>query len=199
MLSKVFHREPVARPYAAVSFRLCLAALELQRPAQKNAPCHFHGVLLVCETAGAELPDLMGIIAFRIVLPAIFSADFQRHILHRCCRRKARAFPHVPSCRCYRGKLRGKVCLCPCTDYRFATLKDHIIVCRRYLCLYMDSVSLAVDCLSIFSRQVHDVAIVRVASLLNVIALSDQQFYLPSTFKEFYFFFANENPAYQAI
>ena len=126
MPSKVFHREAVARPYAAVSFRLCLAALELQRPAQKNAPCHFHGVLLVCETAGAELPDLVGIIAFRIVLPAVFSADFQRHILHCCCRHEARAFPHVPAGRCYRGELCGKVSFCPCADsiflhYRFAS------------------------------------------------------------------------------
>ena len=141
----------------------------------------------------------MGIIAFCIVLPAIFSADFQRHILHRCCRREARAFPHVPACRCYRGELCGKVCPCPCADYCFSPFKDNIIVCRRYLCLYMDSVFVAVDCLSVFSRQVHYVAMVCEASLLNVIALSDQQFYLPSTFKEFYFFFANENPAYQAI
>ena len=141
----------------------------------------------------------MGIIAFRIVLPAIFSADFQRHILHCCCRREACAFPHVPAGRCYRGELCGKVSFCPCADYCFSPFKDNIIVCRCYLCLYMDSVSVAVDCLSVFSRQVHYVAMVCEASLLNVIALSDQQFYLPSTFKEFYFFFANENPAYQAI
>ena len=42
-------------------------------------------------------------------------------------------------------------------------------VCRRYLCLYMDSVSVAVDCLSVFSRQVHDVAIVREIFLLDII------------------------------
>ena len=169
VLSKVFHREPVARPYAAAAFRLCLAALELQRPAQKNAFRHLKGVLLVCETAGAELPDLVGVIAFCIVLPAIFSADFQRHILHCCCRRKARAFPHVPAGRCYRGKLCGKVCPCPCADYCFSPFKDNIIVCRCYLCLYMDSVSLAVDCLSVFSRQVHYVAIVREIFLLDII------------------------------
>lgn len=44
---------------------------------------------------------------------------------------------------------------------QFWLQKDNIIVCRCYLCLYMDSVSLAVDCLSVFARQVHDIAIVR--------------------------------------
>ena len=136
MLSKVFHREPVAGPYAAAAFRLCLAALELHRSAQKHAPRHIHGVLLVRKTARAELFDFMGIIAFCIVLPAIFTADFQRHILHCCCRRETSAFPHVLAGRCYRGELCGKVCSCPCTDYCFATLKDHVVICRRYLCLY---------------------------------------------------------------
>ena len=42
-------------------------------------------------------------------------------------------------------------------------------VCRCYLCLYMDSVSVAVDLLSVFARQVHDVAIVREIFLLDII------------------------------
>ena len=42
-------------------------------------------------------------------------------------------------------------------------------VCRCYLCLYMDSVSVAVDCLSVFSRQIHYVAIISEIFLFNII------------------------------
>ena len=136
MLSKVLHREPVPRPYAAVSFRLCLAALELHRPAQKNAPRHIHGVLLVCETAGAELLNLVRVIAFRIVLPAIFSADLKRDILHPCCRREACAFLHVPTGRSYRGELLRQVCPRSCGNQGLSILKDYIVICRRYFSLY---------------------------------------------------------------